>query len=258
MKESLLSKLYSKLPIINTERKKAQQAASERKLPILKLVIFIVDWHKANDITDVFDEEKVRMHFITRGRGTAYSEVLDLLGIGTTEKAVALCLEQAVLIPVLMKEAQKKFGLHNPGAGIVFTVPVTGINTPILRSYKPSVLKNEKIALHRREQMTDETAYELIISIINHGFSDEFMKTARMAGASGGTIINARGSAHEGVVKFFGISVQEEKEIIIILTTNEKKTAIMRAVCEAHGLNSPANGMVFSLPVDDVMGLSLD
>ena len=106
--------------------------------------------------------------------------------------------------------------------------------------------------------MTDKLSHDLIVVIVNHGYSDELMNTARAAGASGGTVINARGQAHEGAVKFFGISVQDEKELILILTSREKKVSIMRAICEAHGLNTMAQGIVFSLPVDDVMGLSFE
>ncbi|MDR2730992.1 MAG: P-II family nitrogen regulator, partial [Treponema sp.] len=98
--------------------------------------------------------------------------------------------------------------------------------------------------------------YDLIISIVNHGFSDDFMDTARQAGATGGTVINARGQAHQGAVKFFGVSVQNEREIILILTKREQKVDIMKAVSEAHGLNTKAQGLIFSLPVDDTLGLS--
>jgi nitrogen regulatory protein PII len=84
------------------------------------------------------------------------------------------------------------------------------------------------------------------------------MTTAREAGATGGTVINARGMAHQGPVKFFGVSVQDEKEIIIILTKREKKTSIMQAVSQAYGIASKAEGIVFSLPVDQVMGLSFE
>jgi len=227
--------------------------------PVLKLVFFIVDWHKAEEIVSVLNEEKVRLHFMAMGRGTAHSDVLDLLGIGAVDKAVAICLEQEILVPVLMREVQRKFGLHNPGAGIAFTVPLAGINSPILKSYKPSVLKNEKIEVYGRVHggsMQNDSEHELILAIINHGYSDEFMETARAAGASGGTIIHARGQVHEGVVKFFGISVQDEKEIVLILADKEKKLAIMRAVSEAHGLNSNARGIVLSVPVENVLGLN--
>jgi len=100
--------------------------------------------------------------------------------------------------------------------------------------------------------------HDLIVSIINKGYGDPFMHTAREAGALGGTIINGRGQAHDGAIKFFGISVEDEKDIILILTSRKKKAAIMRAICEAHGLNSSAQGIVFALPVDNVLGLNLE
>ena len=106
--------------------------------------------------------------------------------------------------------------------------------------------------------MAKEFSYDLIMAVVNQGYSDELMNTAREAGASGGTAIHARGHAHEVAVKFFGISVQDEKELILILVSREKKLSIMRAVSEAHGLNSKANGIVFSMPVDSVMGTSFE
>jgi nitrogen regulatory protein PII len=202
------------------------------------------------------------------------------LGIGAGEKAVALCLEQPVLVPVLLKEVRKKLGFYTPGTGIAFTVPLSAINDPVLLVFKQSILKNEKIAEELEERAkssrpkenvvskgenmeSDNTSrekfkFDLIFAVVNHGYSDDFMITAREAGASGGTVINARGQAHEGAVKFFGISVQDEKEIILILTTHEKKVAIMQAVSEVHGLNSKANGIVFSVPVDNVIGPSFE
>ena len=274
---SLFSKLLSSLQakLTGAKQNRASAQAPKPETPALKLLFFIVDWNRANDISSVFVEEKVRFHFITKARGTAHSEVLDLLGIGTGDKALVTCLEQAVLVPVLMKEVRKQMGFNSPGAGIAFTIPLSAINDPILLIFKQSIHKNEKIAAelelnamlkaraetrskYRGEPMENELSHDLIMVIVNHGYSDELMNTAREAGASGGTIINARGQAHEGAVKFFGISVQDEKELILILTSRENKVNIMRAVCEAHGLNTKAQGIVFSLPVDDVMGLSIE
>jgi nitrogen regulatory protein PII len=261
-KDGLFSKVFSKLPISRGKPQQSNvQMAIKPQPPSLKLLVFIVDWNRANAISDVFVEEKVRFHFLFKGKGTARSDVLDLLGIGASEKAVVLCLEQAVLVPVVFKDVQKKFGFHNPGTGIAFTVSLSGINSPIMQVFKQSIHKNEKIALekaNRRVDMADTINHDLIVGIINFGYSDEFMNTARDAGATGGTVINARGQAHKGAVKFFGISIQDEKEIIIILTSREKKTSVMRAVCEAHGLNSQAEGIVFSLPVDEVMGINFE
>ena len=286
MAKKLFSTLYSGLRARLNTQQEQPVTLPRSKMPTLKLMIFIVDWHRAHIISDVFVEEKVRFHFISRGMGTASSEILDLLGIGAGDKAVIFCLEQKVGISVLMKEVRKKFGFHSPGQGIAFTIPLSAINDPILLVFKQSIHKNEKIAaelglksLEARPRdaarpegeggdmaggsslngiASDAIAHDHIVSIVNQGYSDEFMNTAREAGASGGTVINARGQAHEGAVKFFGISVQDEKEMILILTSRDKKVNIMRAVCEAHGLNSKAQGIVFSLPVDSVMGLSFE
>jgi hypothetical protein len=227
-------------------------------IPVLKCVIFIVDWTKARVVTDICEQEHVRFHFIMKGRGTASSEILDLLGIGSTEKAVILGLEQEAGVPQLLKEVTKKMGLHNPGAGIAFTLPLSGINMPILQVFKKSIEKIFRISLDAEaEKMSAEIKFDLIVSVVNRGYSDEFMAIAREAGATGGTVINARGIMHQGPVKFFGISVQDEKEIITILSTREKKAPIMQAVSQAFGISSKAGGIIFSLPVDGVTGLDL-
>jgi hypothetical protein len=224
----------------------------------LRFLIFIIDWTKAKIITTIFEEANVRFHFICKGRGTANSEILDVLGIGSTEKAVVFCLDQDIMVPVLLKAVSRKLGLHNPGAGIAFTIPLSGINNPILKVFKESVHKNLQDNLEKDvEKMSTETKFDLIIIVVNQGYSDELMTVARAAGAGGGTVINARGLAHKGPVKFFGISVQDEKEIITILTTREKKTPIMQAVSQVYGIASEAKGIVFSLPADNITGLDL-
>jgi nitrogen regulatory protein PII len=260
------SKLFFKLPAKKSNAKESLDAETAKtSLPELRLIFFVVNWNRANVVSDVFLEEKVRLYFLSKGRGTASSEILDLLGIGAGDKAVMICLEQKVMVPVLMKEVQKKLRRSSPGAGIAFTVPLSAINDPVMLIFKQSILKNEKIAAENsgtdsrgRNMENNAITHDLIVAVVNHGYSDELMNTARGAGASGGTVINARGQAHEGAVKFFGIPVQDEKEMILILTGREKKVPLMKAICEAHGLNSSAQGIIFSLPVDNVMGLSLE
>jgi nitrogen regulatory protein PII len=261
-----MAKLPFKLPIFRGEGKTPPpQKMPQKPVPCLKMFFFIVDWDKSEIISRVFEEEHVRFHFISKGRGTASSEVHDLLGIGAIDKAVILCVEQEVLVRVLLKEVRKKLGFHTPGAGIAFIIPLSGINTPLLRVFKESIHKNEKIAdTIEGETMTAEKKTEavinndLIIAVINHGYSEDFMNVAREAGASGGTVVHARGLAHAGPVKFFGISVQEEREIVLVLTSREKKLPIMEAVSRSCGITTKAEGLIFSLPVERVMGLNLE
>jgi nitrogen regulatory protein PII len=262
-KKSLISTLLSKLPGKGSSAQQKTQSEQKPRIETtrLKLVFFIVDWHRANIVSNICVEEKVRFHFISKAMGTASSEILDILGVGSIEKALVTCLEQEVGVPVLLREAQKKLKSYGPGAGIAFTVPLSAINDPVLLIFKQSILKNEKISATDADEganMSDKITHDLILCIVNHGNSNEVMNTARAAGATGGTVINARGQAHQGAVKFFGVSVQSEREMILILTKCEKKVPIMQAICQTHGLNSEAQGIVFSLPVDNVMGLSMD
>ena len=245
----LQGKLLGKLP--NIRNSPAAQGAKPF-IPDLRLMVFIVDWTNVNLILSVFEEEKAACHFMSKGKGTATSDALDLLGIGAIDKAVISCLEQTEKIPVLLREARKKLGSKSQGVGIAFTVPLSAINSPILRIYKQDDGNKADDGMARSVDFPNA----LIISSINMGCSDEFMNTARKAGASGGTVLNARSFAHDGAVKFFGISVQEKREIIFILTSQEKKDPIMQALSEAHGLGSNSQGIMFSLPVEKTMSLS--
>ncbi len=100
-----------------------------------------------------------------------------------------------------------------------------------------------------------EHSHELIVCIVNRGFSDEVMDAAREAGAGGGTVLNARGTANQDAEKAFRIKVQPEKEMVMILVPTEVKDGILHALYKAVGLNTPGQGIAFSLPVDDVVGM---
>ena len=98
--------------------------------------------------------------------------------------------------------------------------------------------------------------YVVIFSIVNEGFSDSVMSAAREAGAKGGTVLSARGTANEQAKALFDIEVSGEKEIVVILVKNEIKDKILQAINTEVGLNKPGQGIVFSMPVDSVVGLS--
>lgn len=98
----------------------------------------------------------------------------------------------------------------------------------------------------------------LIVAIINKGFSEQVMDAARSAGASGGTILTGRGTCGEDIKKFFSLTIQEEKEALLIVVENAKKNAIMSAIAENGGSGTPAAGIVFSLPVDDTLGMTFE
>ena len=94
------------------------------------------------------------------------------------------------------------------------------------------------------------------MAIVNNGFSEAAMDAAKACGAKGGTILHGRGTASKDAEKFFNISIQPEKEIVMILVSAKKKDAILSALYENVGLSSAGQGIAFSLPVDGVVGLA--
>ena len=101
-----------------------------------------------------------------------------------------------------------------------------------------------------------ENQFEMVFAIVNSGYSGDIMEAVKACGATGGTIINSRGTANTEIEKFFGISISSEKEIVVILVKNELKDSILQAINKEVGLNKPGQGIVFSMPVDSVVGLS--
>jgi len=95
----------------------------------------------------------------------------------------------------------------------------------------------------------------LLITICNHGFSEEIMEVAKAAGVKGGTIMRGRGSVTDKVEKFFGITIQPEKDIILIVLNNKIKQGVMDAIANYHGITKPAHAISFALPVEDVLGI---
>ena len=98
--------------------------------------------------------------------------------------------------------------------------------------------------------------HEVIFCVVNAGFSDSVMDAAKEFGARGGTVIRARGTANAEAEKLFGIAIQPEKEIVMILVDSSKKNDILHALYKAVGLNTPGQGIAFAMPVEDVVGLN--
>lgn len=97
--------------------------------------------------------------------------------------------------------------------------------------------------------------HELILCIVNVGFSDAVMEAARACGAGGGTVIHARGTANKEAETFFKITIQPEKEAVMILVPSAIKDSVLRALYEKVGLQTPGQGIALALPVDGVVGL---
>jgi len=93
------------------------------------------------------------------------------------------------------------------------------------------------------------------MTIVNRGFADQVVDAARAAGAHGGTVFYARGTGIHEMEKFFAISIQPEKEVVLNLVKHEDTQAIMHSIVQAAGLKTEGKGLAFALPISDVAGI---
>lgn len=98
--------------------------------------------------------------------------------------------------------------------------------------------------------------YEVVFCIVNAGYSELVMDAAKEVGARGGTVIHARGTANKEAEKFFSITIQPDKEIVMILVPSKIKDEVLRAIYRQAGLKSAGQGIAFTLAVDEVVGLA--
>ena len=98
--------------------------------------------------------------------------------------------------------------------------------------------------------------HEVVFAIVNSGYADDVMDIAREQGVRGGTILNARGVVKEEAAAFFGITVHQEKEILMMVVEKSIRDNVLNAIYKQMGMAKKAKGIAFSLPVSDVAGLA--
>ena len=217
------------------------------------LMTTIVDRKIVKRYLELYQENNLEVMFISLGFGTANNEVLDYLGLESTEKAVALSVIEEQTWLTVKKQLEKKPHIDAPGGGIAFTTPLSSVGGKKALQF---LIENENYQKEEETTLKD-TSHELIVVIAEQGYTNLIMDAARGAGAYGGTVIHAKGTGKEAAEKFMGVSLALEKEIIYIVTKTEQKNTIMSAIMKEAGLDSKAKAITFSLPVTDTAGLRL-
>ncbi len=216
----------------------------------LKYVITITKRDYAEQFLDFFRQNEINRVMAKLCSGTATDSILDVLGIEATEKVMFEAIVREEAIKDLKRGFIYEMDIGISGNGVVFILPIQCVGGMSSVKY----FAGEKPLEKTEETKMSETNKSLIITIVDKGNTDIVMEAARGAGASGGTVVKAKGTGAD-IAKFFGVSISEEKEMVYIATKKEMRDGIMRAIMEKAGTNTDAHGVVFSLPVDSVLGI---
>lgn len=222
--------------------------------PALKLLMIVVERSEMDKLEDFLREKWIAFHYMINAMGTARSELLQTFGLSGSEKTICACVIRSNEAERLVESVSDHFSLTKPGNGIVYTIPISGISAVISRLHSTEDNERNEDMMEDSGKKT-EAPYSMVVSVINQGFSETLMDVAHAVGVRGGTIINARHSAIEDTVKFFGVTLQAEKEVVVIVVPSGQKAELMHAIGNKCGLNTEAGGIIVSLPVDNCAGI---
>lgn len=219
----------------------------------LYMMVTVTNRNYRKQFRDFFEKNDLQIFVGALGRGTARSEVLDYFGLEESEKLLYFSVVTDTTWRKLRRVLITQMLIDVPGTGIAFVIPLSSVGGKKAMQF----LINEQEYEKEEESELKDTEYELLVAIANQGYIDSVMEAARSAGAGGGTVIHGKGTGMKLAEKYLGVSLVEEKELILIVTRSKEKNAIMRAIMERAGLEAKEKAIVFSLPVSSVAGIRM-
>ena len=216
----------------------------------MNLIITIIEPPQRPIYDNILQKLGLRLNLEVRGRGTATKHLLNRLGLENKPKCAIFSSAGEQSTQKLMQAVRRELFIDAPGNGISLAIPIKSVGGAKTLEYMQG--KDQDYKTNARSEYNTE----LIMVISNEGRSEEIMDAARQAGARGGTILHAKGTARGEIDRFYNLTISDEKEMILIVASKNDKAAIMRAILKKCGPSSEAGAISFSLPVSEVMGLN--
>ncbi len=236
-------------------------------MSLLNIFISITTGEFSEKCLAMYRAHGLEVMLSTLGKGTADSKLFDYLGLETSDKLLQMLPVMEESGKELLKEFRRAVHYEKRGSGIAFILPVSSVGGKTILEYMmggqtmDGALENKNKKQGEQGKSNDKAQqkafrFDLLVAVCNQGYAEEVMQAARKAGAGGGTIVHAKGTANQYSEKFFGITLSEEKEIVLIVTRNTDRDRIMGAIKAEAGVATDAHTIVFSLPVENVAGIA--
>lgn len=215
----------------------------------IKLLFAILNDDKDKQMKSILNKNNINVQYVTHGMGTASPSVLDYFGLSETKKSIYFAIIPDYLSVKLLNQINKEFNIEEPGTGIVFTVPISSSNKYLSTIFD----KNKRI--EERDAVENKNKYHLIITIALEGYLEQIMNAAKKAGANGGTVIRGRGLGNKEAVKFLGLELEPERDVVLNIVEEKIKREVMEEITKAAGIKTKGKGVCLSLPIDETIGL---
>jgi nitrogen regulatory protein PII len=97
--------------------------------------------------------------------------------------------------------------------------------------------------------------FKIVFAPVKPHKTDAIVDAAKAAGATGATIIPSRGTGIHEAKTFFGLTLEDQTDIVIFLLEEHIAKDVLAAIRIAGEFDKPGTGIAFVLPVEEVLGL---
>jgi len=229
---------------------------AENKNSLFRVLMLINNKRLTVKAMQLFEKENLPLRWQFAAHGTANSEMMDILGLGGVEKDAMITVLPKSSADKLLRKLSDELELTQKNTGIAYTLPLTGISSLFMKLSGQNEAENESSKSGKEIFNMSEIKYSIVAVTVNQGYCEDVMNAARSVGAKGGTVFHNNCIVNESSKGFWGCDFDEEKETVLIITENEKKLDIMKAISDACGICTEAKGIVLSMPIDNIMGIN--
>lgn len=215
-----------------------------------QMLTFILSENQSHKCIRLAKEKGLRGGVVTIGKGTVKSAALNLLGIKNQKREIVHFLLKKERVNEMLDFFEKELQLKQPGHGIAYTTSVIAA-VGLLRQKT----EKEQVDANIAQGMEGKRMFKKLTIIVDRGMSDDVMDIALKAGVRGGTILHGRGAGAEIATKLFGMEIEPEKELVMILTPDELVDKVVQALADGLNLNEPGKGILFVEPILETRGL---
>ncbi len=218
---------------------------SNPDLKQFEMFFVIVNFGLGSKVMKIAKQNGITGGTIFLGKGTINNHLLEILDLSDVRKEIVVIIAEQALASQALEELNRKFNFEKPKHGIAFSASVSGfLGTRNSLDFNPKESRGVINVMHHA-----------IFTVVDKGNADAVIQAATAAGSRGATIINARGSGIHENSMLFSMAIEPEKEIVMVLATNDLTEAIIASIKENLKIDQPGNGIMFVLDINKTYGL---
>lgn len=208
------------------------------------VMTLIISEHQANLFIDIIKEKSLYDGIVFLAKGTVKNSFLNLIGLKNQKMRLIDVLIERDKSKEIIDYTAEKLKLNEPNHGIAY-----------LTSRR--MVKDEKGESNASNTIGEKTMFKKITVIVNRGMADDVMDIARESGARGGTILHGKGTGTKNAAKLFGMEVEPEKELVLIIVPTEIEEKVVKNLYNNLEMQNSGNGILFVEDITYVRGIVL-